>query len=182
MWLVNEGMIRRIVFQFVYSHCGVERNEAVDREVAILLQNVKHIQHTAPISLKASKTHIKTESKKKWLHDIKPDSERYMTCKNSVTDLTDKSHTRSDQTLLARLRVGECHPIGKFPHRIGTNPTGKCRWCKKQDETVYHVYQTCNARKIAKLNKELCMQGSSSLVNEGTKALSFFKQAIALMP
>ena len=79
--------------------------EAVDKEVAIILQNVKHLQHTAPISLKVIKTHTKAESKKHWLNDIKPGSERYMTCKNSVTDLTDNSHIRSDQSLLARLRA-----------------------------------------------------------------------------
>ena len=77
MWLVNEIMICRIVFQFVYSHCGVERNETVDKEVAKVLQNVAHLQHTAPISFKAIKTHTKAELKQKWLKGIKPGSERY---------------------------------------------------------------------------------------------------------
>ena len=180
IWLVKERKLSKIVFQFVFSHCGVRKNEAVDMKVAEVLKENVHLQHTAPIVLVAVKAHVKSELRKGWKGNINMETHRYKICKNAFSNINDRSLSRKEQTLLAQLRCGECYTIGIFKHRL-ENSVGLCRWCTNEEESVYHVYELCNNAKLVKLRKDMGLEGCSALVKEGRKAIEFLYKAIDIL-
>jgi ribonuclease HI len=179
-WLVGVGNVSKIVFQFVYSHCGVKRNEEVDREVARVLVEMKEMQNTAPIALMAVKAHVKMELRNSWKDKIEESSHRYQICKKAYSNINDKSLSRKEQVLLAQLRCGECNKVGKYLTRLGKS-LGVCRWCGDAEETVYHLYEKCSNSKIRNLRKEIGIKGSKSLVKDGIKAIEFLYKALEIL-
>ena len=58
--LVETRGMSKVVFQFVYSHCGVEKNEVADRLAEEALRKYKAVdQRKAPIPLQAVKALVK---------------------------------------------------------------------------------------------------------------------------
>ena len=103
-----------------------------------------------------------------------------MICENKFSDIKDKSFSRGEQVLLAQLRCGECYQARKFRKRSGID-TGCCRWCKTEEEIIYHLYEECNNNEIVNLRSDAGIKGSKALRKDGTKALEFFKKAVALL-
>lgn len=99
---------------------------------------------------------------------------------NIYSNIKDKSLTRREQVLLAQLRCGECKTVGKYLHRLGKS-SGICRWCKEEEETVHHLYETCNDPGLKLLRNTTGIKDSTSLVKEGRKALEFLEKAMDLL-
>ena len=61
--LLDNNCCKSIVFQFVYSHCGVIRNEMADKEADESLKRIENFQDYAPIHIDAVKADVKSQLK-----------------------------------------------------------------------------------------------------------------------
>ena len=100
------------------------------------------IQSKVPIPFKNIKTLLKSRMKHNQLSSLNINQHRYkdVGCGNKYTDLKASSlFTRSDETMLAQLRTGQCRSIGKF-RKLVLKTDGVCRWCKTCEESVVHLF------------------------------------------
>ena len=120
-----------IVFQHVFSHCGLKRNDMADEQVDQFLSSCSERNHNKiPISLRNIKSFMKSKVKSYHLSGLNIDQHRYkiIGCGAKFTDLKASSLLeRSDETLLAQLRTGQCRSIGTFRSKV-LKTDGFCRW------------------------------------------------------
>ena len=116
-----------VTLQFVYSHCGIDRNELVDRQAARAASGPG--QHAVPV----------------WHTDFVAATKRYLQAQRAAhapqrtyrdtivtlgsTSLQSLSLPRADATLLAQFRTNECPHLGRLAHRLGISMVTSCRWC-----------------------------------------------------
>ena len=183
LYLLDHMKVSRIHVQWVAAHCGVDRNEEVDKYAETEFTRIGTVnQHTEPISLNQIKATVKNKLKHRYLNNLKTSRHRYEICGNNFSDLKSSSNlSRSDETRLAQLRTGECHRMGKFRERINLNKF--CRWCDTNGtvlETVNHVYNDC--WKLTRLKDSLNIKnGAKILSTDPPTGLKFFERACALI-
>ena len=172
-----------IVFQHVFSHCDLERNDMADVQVDQFLDScTAKIQSKVPIPFKNIKTLLKSRMKHIQLSSLNINQHRYkdVGCGNKYTDLKASSlFTRSDETMLAQLRTGQCRSIGKF-RKLVLKTDGVCRWCKTCEESVVHLFNECRQREVMTLRNTLHIS-CNSLFKAPTKASEYFKKALLLI-
>jgi hypothetical protein len=88
---------------------------------------------------------------------------------------------------LAQLRTGECRELGKFRGRLNEE-NSLCRWCKDTNESVIHVFQDCEGKRLieARLNlventgiqSHECLK---ALAKFPAEALIFIKDALSMI-
>ena len=144
LYLLEKSYCSKIVFQFVYSHCGVVKNEMVDRAADHALSSMesKH-QQKAAIHMDAVKAELKSGLMEGWKSSLDQNTVRFrLGGKSSFSDhKTSATLTRRDETLLMQLRTGECRLLGGFRHLLFKDRwDGCCRWCKCEKETVDHIF------------------------------------------
>ena len=122
--LIEAYGITRIVIQYVASHCGVSKNEAVDRLVDTALKKycetkLGNDHKKAPIPLAAIKATAKQSLVNKYKSGLAMNSSHSTICNNKMSDLQLSSTLdRGDEVKLHRLRVGESLMMGKFRARL----------------------------------------------------------------
>jgi len=102
-----------ITMQFIYSHCGLERNELVDKEAKTASELP---QADAPVWLPYLMSAVRRHGKSKDIESEEP-----------LKHLTHLSCNQS--TFLSQIRCNECPDLGRLAHRIGTSMVESCRWC-----------------------------------------------------
>jgi ribonuclease HI len=174
--------VKKVVFQFVYSHCGVERNETADKMAEEALRKFKSVdQRKAPIPLQAVKAMIKLQCRNGWKSDLEVTRPRYQACEAAFTDLKSScTLSRKEEVKLAQLRTGECIWMGKLRTRLGIG-SSLCRWCKGEEETVVHVYSFCKDERIESLREELEMEDVRQLHKNPRIGLTFCERALSLL-
>ena len=146
IWLQADAS-GNILFQHVYSHCGVEHNELADKGAAIAMRTATYEQqHEVPIPMASLTTCIRQRLSAAYdqtLCDLVPPPHRSLVCNFAPTVPTNLP--RNDRTLMARLRSGTCLDFGPLHARM-KKTDGHCRWCKAEVETVAHLFGECRDR------------------------------------
>ena len=113
--------------QFVFAHCGVERNESVDKlagEALALPQD--NVPVWLPDLMAAARAIVRAERA----------AAATMTVRTRLVGFTptplDTSAPRRVSVLLARMRVDTTPLVGKYRHTIGLAKVPTCRWCCPQ--------------------------------------------------
>jgi ribonuclease HI len=178
--LIEEKGVCKIVFQFVYSHCGVLRNELADTEADTALKSISVAkQRGAEIPLRGVKAMVKLYGRDNWLLSLNPSRHRWQVCGKAFTDLKcSGALSRKEEVTAAQLRTGECMLMGRLRNRIGIGDP-KCRWCKEVEETVEHVYSFCRRKCIVALKKELNIDDVQILHSNPKLGLTFCERAIS---
>ena len=142
--LLDVFHIRQVVFQYVASHCGVQKNERVDRVAAEALVALRDTQVRASIPLIAIKSVFKRVTREMFREQLNRNRHRFEILGDKPTDLKLSSQlSRNDEVTLAQLRVDECILLGKYRYERLKIGTPQCRWCNLVPETVKHVMQDC---------------------------------------
>ena len=142
--LLDVFQVRQVVFQYVASHCGVRKNERVDRAAADALVALRDTQIRASIPLVAIKSVFKRVLRDIFLENLNQHRHRFQVLGNKPTDLKLTCQlSRSDEVTLAQLRVDECILLGKYRYERLKIGRPECRWCNLVPETVKHVMQDC---------------------------------------
>jgi ribonuclease HI len=179
LYLVSDFGLSSIVFQFVYSHCGIIRNEMVDKEANDALDLNMDNQHEGTIPLAAVKAAIKSGVRNLWKKNLDVNSCRFTCAGDKYSDIrTSSQYSRADEVLLSQLRSGECRFMGKFRIRLGIGDP-LCRWCKEVNESIYHVYSECISSVILGIKKEINVMDISVLFSDPQRGLLFFNKALS---
>ena len=150
---INGGHVTRIVFQWVPSHCGVTRNEKVDRNAKNWMRDTpQHHHKQVPSSFESITSYYKEKLRINWCESLRLDTHRGPIAWKKFTNLKDLGLNRRDAVFLAKLRTGSCRLLGKG-HAFTTqgftgNPDQMCRWCYDALETVTHHFTTCTNHRI----------------------------------
>ena len=180
--LLEEREVSKVVFQFVYSHCGVVRNEMADKLAEVALGVYKKVdQRKVPISLQAVKAMVKQGEKEMHKGTLDVEKPRFQASGNAYTDLK-RSGTflRGQEILLAQLRTGECRLMGKWRSRLGIGDS-RCRWCNEEEETVAHVYTNCSNLCIFLLRMELKVEDVKILHSKPEIGFTFYERALSIL-
>lgn len=179
--------ITRVKGQFIYSHVGDVKGDAVDtnaknaqEEYSKEIMSASHRKTGIPFtSLKAE---VKRALKEKYYANVSSDTSRFLACENKITDLRFSSDIiRGDEVILNQLRVGECHLMGKYLSRINTDISPMCRWCNLVEETVSHVYSDCDSEGINYIREILDIKDVTVLHKDPVRGLIFCREAINLL-
>lgn len=174
-----------IVLQFIYSHCGILRNEEVDNlarnghnNVTIMEQNNIHL------SLVQIKTGIKRIVKNYWLENIinnghcYTNSERFKFCSNRWSNINlSVDVSRLKYVNGCRLRCGEIISAGKFRCRLTGNSI--CRWCHNADETIYHIFFECSYFVVM---RDVYPIVFDDFINNISKVINYYNMCLARLP
>jgi hypothetical protein len=80
LFLVNNSFFDKIIFQIVFSHCGVDRNELADKDADTALKSCDDNQHLGPIHIfDAIKAEVKFGLKSNWLQCLDKEQNRSAT-------------------------------------------------------------------------------------------------------
>ena len=132
IWLrINELVFHgwSLTFQFVFSHCGLPRNDEVDqlaKEAAATLHQ-RQVAIWIVDFMTAAKRHLLSA----WRENIRGDTERFRLVGNTSSNLrASEQWPRKIQVLAAQSRTSSCTIFGLFPRLIGLVPKdAPCRWC-----------------------------------------------------
>jgi hypothetical protein len=155
-WLTSgENNTREIVFQHVFSHCGVAINEKVDElaETAAGEQEIKAKQAEVPIPFSNVVSVFKLAYVKKYFKDLTTDvsGARDKCFSKWHPGTTFHDLPRFQQSFLTQLRCGECPLMGGYRAKVAGIGAQVCRWCRNRPETVEHVFAECNDIRIRQL-------------------------------
>jgi hypothetical protein len=181
--LLDSVGMTKIVVQWVPAHCGLRRNEAVDKYVGRSAAAVSAQQAGAPIPLAAVKATLKT-IRNNWLAGIvaKRPLNSHPFPKQADIRVISRLE-RADATLILQLRTGTCSEVGQFYHIVRGDTDGKCRWCGVFDESVVHLFSEC--RSVRNLRREfgvmdIKLLGSSNEA-ELRACVKFVRKAVAIL-
>lgn len=164
-----------IILQHVFSHCGVEKNDEVDRmaEEATLLQ-----QQGKPVSFRDAKAVIKAWARAQTKDRARPAE----IVRHDIED----NWTRYQQVIASQIRAGAVSFIGHWPRRFNKKMAISCRFCAHQDHMVQSALGspqpirnskqsvTCTTcghtyADLCKFNRHLDNKGSSKCKTEQRK-------------
>lgn len=177
---------RRIVFQHVFSHCGVEFNELADVEADNALSSLSTVQQSeVPIPFPGIQQHLKAHSRRKRLANLDKTTARYQMFKSISFPLKPLSGpvSRFHETLLCQLRTGSVSFLGPFHialnRRVGR--AKQCRWCRqaKTIESVPHLF-TCSDRSVVELRAQFNCK-KASVLSDYTKVVDITNFLRALL-
>ena len=187
LYLVSENGVTEIILQWIASHCGVVRNEAVDKLAAKALDryNKEIMQRShgkSPIFFQSIIAEAKFQLTQLYKEKLCTNNHRFNVCGPNASDLKfSYTLSRADEVLLSRLRVGECIEMGTFRARLNIGNSSLCRWCNSYEETVIHVYSDCTSPSIIQLKRDLNFNDVSVLHKDPVLGLSFCREAIKLL-
>jgi ribonuclease HI len=164
---LNVPTLRSVHFQFVYAHCGVPGNEAVDRVCSTEIRNIESRitpirSPPAPMDLISIRLATRRYLQSTWMTTIAALTEprpfrfpRLIPRHDRISSSPAKSldHlSRLDATMVRQLRVGEISGMGTFLSRLLPEPL-HCRWCQQADavESVFHLFNHCLAAEVSQL-------------------------------
>ena len=200
--LVRVGCFRKIVLQYVPAHCGLARNEAIDKFVGGQFDRLLASQHQALTPLGTIKASLKLQARLLYQEEAKRATTSSTTGttayrssaflkKNPVpwTKLKiSRSLLRLDETLLTQLRCGWCVSMGPLWHNMNpsaVNPHKHCRWCASVPETIPHLFSDCKAVSLVEIKRQLQLKNSKSLgseeVTELMKCVKFARLALSAL-
>ena len=167
-----------MVFQFIFSHCGVARNEEADRAADGAVKDPRSInaQDKCGIPLRAVKAQLKLSIRDLWLNTHDEGSHRSIISKKATNLRRSAEMSRGNEVLLHQLRTGECRLAGKFRKRMALPGSEICRWCLREEETINHMFSACIG--LVKLRRELSIMDSTILCADGERILIFFHSAL----
>ena len=184
--LLDSVGMTKIVVQWVPAHCGLRRNEAVDKYVGRAAAAVSAQQAGAPIPLAAVKAALKAALRDKWHAEIvaKAPLNKHPFPKQADIRVISRLE-RADATLILQLRAGTCSVVGQFYHIVRGDTDGKCRWCGVSDESVEHLFSKCRAQSVRDLRREFKVKDvkllGSSNEEELRACVKFVRKAVAIL-
>jgi ribonuclease HI len=207
----RENPKEAIAFQFIYSHCEIAGNDAVDRkaglyQTALTRGTAKEPKHSPPRrDIEGVRLVLKERLCKKWKEQMEADNEsrsdadkrtfpRFAleqggTKASKAKELQDM--TRKEAVLVRQLRVGETPLMGLFYARLSRFKSMQCRWCRHLHggntpiETVQHLFDVCLDPGVAVLRipeLPIALLDSASLFADPHRAIAFYKACIRLLP
>ena len=162
--LLDIHNVSNIVFQFIKSHVGVEKNERVDQSCgkALIMYSKEKLgfsQRKSPILLDGVKAAVKLHLVQKYKSTLDTSKHRYLICGDNVSDLKlSATYSRTDEVLCSQLRVDRCTLMGSYGFMIKIRQSPLCRWCHSVNETVDHVFSECLFPPIIQLRQEFHIQ------------------------
>jgi hypothetical protein len=185
--LISSGSCSSIHFQFVYSHCGIVRNEQVDSAASAALKSYsKKQQSNVPIPFNSIKAAIKLGLKKDWRdsEEVKFTSRKRLSLigTTNFTDLnTTKSFSREDEVLFHQLCTGSCPLVGQYSRFLYSQDEPIiCRWCRVEKESVDHIFNFCPALASTRTQAGI-IAGREALFNLPKESISFGRLALDLI-
>ena len=145
--------VQSVTMQFVYSHVGIARNEAVNSYISEhhgTLTAAQQGQVGIPLAVIAGAVH--RSIKNRWLTAIEPHKNGRKRIVQSVqfTDLKrSKQMCRGDETFAVQLRTDASRRMGSLHyHLFGTAEC--CRWCNQPQlrEAIEHIFSHCQHRDV----------------------------------
>ena len=177
---------RRIVFQHVFSHCGVEFNELADVEADNALSSLSTVQQSeVPISFPGIQQHLKAHSRRERFANLDRTTARFKMFKSISFPLKPLSGpvSRFHETLLCQLRTGSVSFLGPFHIALNgrVGPDQRCRWCRhaRAIESVPHLFK-CSDRRVVRLRKQFNCQ-KASVLSDYTKVVDITNFLRALL-
>ena len=156
--------VEKIIFQFVFSHCNVIRNELVDKfaeEAMNLSIDERHRkQNMASISFQATRCTFRRCAIDQWKAKGSTETNDRVTLLDAnPTDLKKLTvFNRSDESLLHRLRTGHIAKVGKLRGLLMKEEVDflQCQWCKcdYSEESVGHLFNDCKHIGVCTLRKK----------------------------
>ena len=171
---------RSITFQFVSAHCGVSRNEKVDKKATRAAETLN--QSVAPMGMAGVRAYIKRRNNERWSANLQRNTHRAQLVGNTRTDIKKYAKlARQDQCLLSQFRVGESRHVGKFRSRIGITDDTRCRWCNNAEESPAHLCHDCPNVDVVNLRASHLRVGTHPLPMDPAPSLAFVRGALGLL-
>jgi ribonuclease HI len=140
----------KVSLQHVFSHCGVVRNEMVDQEADMAVNETTMItQKQVPVAYRDIKAAIKEFLKEKWKKEVEKQQAKgtFRTKHYGVLPREDLGLTRADQALMSKIRTGYVPRIGRFERKLQPTMAESCRLCVPGD---HHAGTTTSAEKYTR--------------------------------
>ena len=145
IYVLHRHGAKRVVFQWIPSHCGIPRNENADAAAQQALNAYSTtMKRKVPVRYQNIVSYYKERNKAHHLSELqrKPNTRSALTTASANLS-KDNSLGRRRQAKLAQLRTGISSTMGQYQRLIedgNANHNKKCRWCGGPNETVTHVY------------------------------------------
>ena len=125
--ITNNQPLSTVTFQFVFSHCGLVRNETADEATNVALTNLVVLyDECALIPLEAIKAHLKCVMRNCWLKDTSTSHRSVIS--STFSDLKSLRHSpRESEVILHQLWSGECGLLGRVRARLKLFGSESCR-------------------------------------------------------
>ena len=117
-----------VTLQFVYSHCGVTRNEAVDVAAKAAVAQPHPGLDTTPVWLTDLSRRVKARIRMQRKASLSLTTHRESIVP-PIPQVLSAVLPRDVAVRFARLRTGETLELGIFPRRMNVFQTMACRWC-----------------------------------------------------
>ena len=146
LYLLHHIGAKRVVFQWIPSHCGLSRNENADTAARQALNSYStNMQRRVPVRYQNIVSYYKEKNKAYYLSALQTNLNTRSTLTTAPANLSyDNFLGRRRQAKLAQLRTGVSNTMGWYQRlidgdfRAGHNKL--CKWCGVSDESVTHVY------------------------------------------
>ena len=140
-------VVAHLDFHFVFSHCGVPRNEAADEAAKTALHGFDvTAQAGVPITVPSLQSALLQRVRDTWLSSLRPEHIRMHEVGCTFSKLPKRATVpRVVQCTFSQWRCGENPTLGPYPRRLGRLPDPTCRWCQGPPETIPHLLEACPA-------------------------------------
>jgi len=158
--LVSDSVgLAKIVIQWIPGHCGLARNESVDRyaEQCFNTAAIQAVQQSQPIPLSGVVALLKCKARAAWLSRGCSEVRTRLIGPVVPSQKLSSGLSRADETLLSQLRTGHHRSAGPLWRHLEPNRARTCRWCQAADsvETVPHLLFDCKNAEINRLRLAL---------------------------
>jgi len=124
--LLKVGARNEVRLQHIWSHCGVEGNEEVDKMADEAAKTLP--QENIPLSFRDSRALIK-----KWAKEEARKLSEVELPEVVAKTKQEKTWSREEQVVAAQIRAGKVRHVGEWPRRFDERMSMSCRFCAPQD-------------------------------------------------